>query len=590
MSSTQNAALAIGVADATPLPYLSGAVNGAHAFHRWAQGMGYDSHLLTDEDQPVTMDRLAQELEGLLNAAPAGTHRLLVYFAGHGVIREAEEGLWLLSDWYTKLEAVQVEVMKRRLYRFRVDQIGIFADACRMVAPDVDVLDLTGDGVIGRGPTKASTSVAIDKFVAAQDGTATYMVPGANPSDDRCLFSGVLIEGLWGMKPEAFSKLLKNKITSRSLGDYLKTEVPKVAARYGCELDPVVSPTFPEYDDVYFGKGTKVNPPVMAPWPDPETVADKLEQFRMAYTPEALPPGAPPDGSALEAQLRDQDRPTHFETGSGFAVEGDNVIAIWTPHDVMAEIDFGGPGWWRIRPANEQFLQKPAGVLIELASGNFAAVAALPEFIGSLVVRGRGVAGLIYRGIYEPPSVASATERAIGELETGGLRADAATDMAVELRHGKHADPVRGVISAYLYDSIGDVDSIRRMAFFYVQNLQPIPYDIALLGQLDAEQRDEGALVAEVPAVPERKPRTETERRVEWSYQATGRAAGVVGGLWPWFRQGWPFLEEPGPGESTLVLPHLTHMAPGLLPARFTTFDHAGGQQLADLLRLEPRR
>jgi hypothetical protein len=60
--------------------------------------------------------------------------------------------------------------------------------------------------------------------------------------------------------------------------------------------------------------------------------------------------------------------------------------------------------------------------------------------------------------------------------------------------------------------------------------------------------------------------------------------------LWPWFRQGWPFLEEPDPGTSGLVVHHLTSVAENLRPARFTTLDPAGGHRLAELLGLEPRR
>ena len=298
----------------------------------------------------------------------------------------------------------------------------------------------------------------------------------------------------------------------------------------------------------------------------------------------------PRAGEALESQLRAQARPTHFETGSGLAIDGDQVVAIWTPDDITVELDPNGPGWWRVRPANSQYLDKSAPLLIELAGGNFAAVTALPNFIGSLVVKDGGVAGLIYREVYAAEGVANATERAIGELEGGGLRADAATDMAVELRHGKHADPVRGVISAYLYDSIGDIESIRRMAFYYVQNYQPIPFDIALLGELAGERRAaDGVLVAQVPPVPQGAPRTEAERAVEWSYDATPPAEGEVGGLWPWFRQGWPFLEEPDPGTSGLVVHHLTSVARSLRPARFTTLDPEGGHRLAELLWLVPR-
>src|SRR5258708_32641050 len=91
-------ALAIAVANAKPLPYLSGAINGARAFHDWASKVGYDSRLLTDEEEAVTILRLRSELESMLTPAGGPIHRMVLYFAGHGLIREAEEGLWLLSD------------------------------------------------------------------------------------------------------------------------------------------------------------------------------------------------------------------------------------------------------------------------------------------------------------------------------------------------------------------------------------------------------------------------------------------------------------------------------------------------------------
>src|SRR5262249_9199728 len=141
----------------------------------------------------------------------------------------------------------------------------------------------------------------------------------------------------------------------------------------------------------------------------------------------------------------------------------------------------------------------------------------------------------------------------------------------------------------YLYDSIGDTDSIRRMASFYLQHAQPIPYDIALLGQLEGELRDGRFLWATVPDVPAREPRTDAERAVEWSYQATHGGTAPVGSLWPWLRQGWAFLDDSSLDGSTLVLPAVTEVARRLTPARFATLDQAGGEALARMLELEPR-
>jgi Caspase domain len=584
-SPRRMAALAIGVSDAPPLPFLSGALNGARAFHEWAQALGYDSRLVTDEEEPVTAARVRSELEGLLSG-DAGTHRLLVYFAGHGVIREVEEGLWLLSDWNEELRAVNVEALRRRLDRYRIDQVAFFADACRKLPADVDTADLTPDALLGKGPAPRSpTPPAIDKFIAAQDGTATFMIPGADPDDDRCLFSGVLLEGLWGTRPNAFSKLLPDKVTSRSLGAYVQSEASKVAESYRLTLVPSWSSTFPEGDDIYFGDGPKVTPPDFPPWPPAEELVGLDGGVAGAELELRDVPAAPPPDTRLEEQLRTQERPDHFETGSGFAVSGEAVVGLWTPADVVAEAA-GRPDWWRLRSANESWLRQPAGVLVELANGLFAAPAALPEFIASVAVSDRGVAAVVYREIYAHPDAAMATEDAIVRLERGGLRADDVTDLAAELRPGKHADPVRGVIAAYLYDSIGDVESIRRMAFFYLQHDQAIPYDIALLAQLEGERRDDGLLWATVPAVPSREPRTEKESNLGWTYTATAELAGVVGGFWPWLRQGWAFLDDPADDGSTLVLPGLIEAADDLAAARFTTLHHAGAQRLADVFGL----
>ena len=195
----------------------------------------------------------------------------------------------------------------------------------------------------------------------------------------------------------------------------------------------------------------------------------------------------------------------------------------------------------------------------------FAATTALPGFIASVLRDERGISALIYRQVDAMADTAATAELAIAKMESGALRVDDATDLAVNLRQMKHVDPVLGVISAYLYDSIGDIDNIRRMAFYYLANNQSIPYDIALLAQVRAEWRD-GLLWAHVPAVSNREPRTEAERSAEWTHSATPERIGEVGGLWPWMRQGWTFLDDPADDGSTLIRPGLVELIGHLVP------------------------
>lgn len=607
MSRGRKVALAIGVSHAPPLPFLGAAVAGARGFHEWARELGYEAHLVTDEPDPVTCERdpvtaarLRRELEELLPAAGddgARIERLLIYFAGHGLIREVEQGLWLLSDWYQELRAVGVENLKRRLSKYyRVEQIGLFADACRSLPRSIDTDDLTPDALLGSGVKSGKLAesrqdvAAVDKFIATQDGAQTFMIPGSDPDEDRCLFSGVLMEALWGTQPGAYAKYRDGKVTSQSLGAYLTAEVPRRARVYGLTVNPSVSPTFPEDFDVYFGDDPEVKPRALAPWPSAEQFQERNPQgppvqFRGPTR------GLPRADSRVKDQLRGLGHPFSPLTRCGFTVNGAAVDRVWAIRDVSAGLD--PSGWWEVSPRGgwsrpETTRTWTAPVLVELADGSFASVTALTDFLATVAATDRGVAGLVYRKRNAPPSASRAAEDAIGLLERRALRADDALDLAVELRYGKHADPVLGVISAYLYDSVGDLENIRRMAYYYISRGQLIPYDIALLAQLRGEKRNDGLLTATVPAVRAREPRTEREIRASWTFAQTPPATGVVGGLWPWLRQGWAFLDDPAADGSTLVLPGLIELAEELMPARFTTLRPEAGRRLADQFSLRP--
>jgi hypothetical protein len=595
-------AIAIGVAGPEKLPFLPAALNCADQFFKWATAMGYEARLITDENSAVTVDRLREEFEAVLEV-PTPIHRMVIYFAGHGMIRELESGLWLLSDWKTEGLAVAYESMRRRLATFGISQIAIFSDACRSLPKSVFELQLEERSVLAPGSSEGEPDV--DKFVAARPGKEAFALPGSTEKDDVCVFSGVLLEALWGLKKEAFSDVVTGSITSSSLGKHLKTEVPLAAKKYGLTLVPSVAAAFPEGDNIYFAAGT---PPAAAPpfdWPalpgppvpalpgDPFIPApghsDRLGvevQPGAAEGNEVFRRARKAPAPTLVDRLRGQKLPPRFETGSGFAVEGAAIRRLWTSSHVIAKPHLEA-NWWMVSESNGQRLVDPAPILIEFGDGRFAAVSALPNFVTGLVCDTRGVSAVAYRS-YEFNEGAPGAEDAIDALERGTLRADAVTDMAVQLRMAKHRDPVLGVFAAYLYDSVGDVGNIRRMAYYYIQERQPIPYDIALLAQVRAYRQGD-RLVAQIPTVPLRSPKPGAEERYGWTHEATPAADGVVGGAWPWLRQGWVFLADPTDPETTLIPHGLASLAKNLAPSRFATFDSEGGLKLASLFGLVPR-
>lgn len=597
-------AIIIAVSDARPLAFLQGALNGARDFAAWANSMGYETFPVTDADgTSVDIPRLRQAFDAALTPRPDDDpstgppiDRLILYFAGHGLIREAEEGLWLLSDWRRELRAVAVEQLRRRLYAYGVKQIAIFADACRELPANISIGDLATDPVLGAGPYPVLRAPHIDKYVAAQDGADAYMVPADDDEQTRCLFSAVLLEGLWGA-PAAMSQLAKGKVTSGSLGAFLEATVPEVASRYALTLAPSVARGFPDLEDIYFDSASGVTAPTFPPWPPAPGGGDRgLEPGERSVVggPTArgfapAEPARPPSDAllppALVARLRRE--PAPGSSTASLLVDGVVICRLWTRSGPPPAHDDGNDAW-RIAFEASNGDPRAAPLLLECADGQFSGVVAIPGLVSTVLQDDRGAVATAYRHLMTESEFAPGyTEQVIAEMEAGTLRADSAIDHAVRLRAEKHSNPVLGVVSAYLYDAIGDVESIRRLAYYYIANGQPIPYDVALLAMAPAYWRDD-QLWVEIPEIPRTAPRTELERKYGWAYGKTPGGRGLVGGLWPWMRQGWGFLDDPMDVERSLIRPGLADLGRHLQRSRFTTLDRQGGEALAALFGFQP--
>lgn len=102
------------------------------------------------------------------------------------------------------------------------------------------------------------------------------------------------------------------------------------------------------------------------------------------------------------------------------------------------------------------------------------------------------------------------------------LQTDDVGRLADRLRIGKHVDPMRGVICAYLYDRIGALSSITDTAAFYPRYGQAIPFDIALLARAPLHWRRESGWMTTLP-----------------QHEDT---LLPIGGLAPWLSAGWARL------------------------------------------------
>jgi hypothetical protein len=592
----KNISLAIGVADPGSLSFVNGAINGAKAFKSWAEKLGYESSILTDDDGPVTVETLRRTFESIFQQS-GPIHRFLLYFAGHGMLRDAEERLWFLSNWNTELKVVHVEFLRRRLMRYYdIQQIAIFADACSVLPAKIEQLDLSLDGVVSNRSSNGTNETQIDRFDASQDGDAAFMLPFQNPDDDRGIFTGVLLQALWGTKVDAFSKIKKGKITSASLGSFLKSEVPRIAKLYNRELKPRVNFAFSELDDIYFETPCCAQPPAFPEWPQPESViivggaqmagaSDGVpDEFSFARDEVRFREKFGGSGKTLINQINRQRIPQMRYGDFAIRVEGFEVKHLWT-------VPLDSP--WRCSPQKATWLlhdpnlsRASQPVLIEFSDGMFAAFTALPNFVTHLVRTECGISGLVYHSTENPDFLNRKADAALAAMENGTLGMEVVTDFTTVLRQGKHRDPLLGVISAYLYDSIGDLSNIRRMGYYYFQNHQSVPYDIALLAQVPSEMRND-QLWIKIPAIARQNPRTPAESGLSWTYEKLDASEGPVAGFWPWMRQGWTYLSDPMDIENGLIRGPLANLTNNLSPGRFVMVDQAGGRILSEFFGLD---
>lgn len=585
--------ISVAVSKAERLPPLPGAINASDEVVAWARAAGFEATAVNDEapQAQVSVQALRDIMVPLLGDTRTVIDHLVFHFAGHGVARGAEDQLLLLSNWRTRLdEAISVARFVRLLQYYQPKRVSLLIDACRTT-------DLAGDLLNGSGildlTDEAPQEFLEDRFRAAAEGQASYMIRGPG-GGEHCLFSSVLVHALCGRYPEAVAaRDSQSVVTSGTIYACINHHFPREAARYGVRVRPSLKPQFLSPDDVY-----TTLPIAHAPRPLP--------------TPGRVdaPIGASPRGPAEPVivssparrapRYAEEIRPTHFETGTGLAVVGIHQadLTLGAGSAAVHERPSEDVSWWRILPGT---VQGTNSLAVQLEGGLVVGSAIIPGMIATISIAGRNRSDFLSApdGVKGPTSVifrssqgwapqdevdvaSQESERVIGRVWAGELGSDEALSIAIGLRRFKHVNPMLGVVAAYLYDASGDRDSIRRLAWYYTQFYQPIPFDIALLAGLRLRRDAGGRLLASLPAVASRAPRTEDEaRHPELLGSTTPVEDASVAGGFPWLRQGWSLLDLASISDSG----PLVELQRGLAPFPFTALTADYGLQLIQLIR-----
>lgn len=578
--------ISIAVHKAKGLQTLPGVLESSEQICAWA-AKDYDVIKINDAEKPVTVKRIREALtpeddDG--NTDPAkllDRPRIIVYFAGHGFAVWPDQ-YWILSRGPDQPnERISANLFRDMLASYGPAQIAFISDACRsskaLTGLGAPVLDYYPGTPVN--PQK-------DIFYSCQPGESSFAVPAEDGRPAYLVFSSVLLKGLSEPDGTNLDKVLlllnKQAVTSQSLSTYLEENVPEVALEVERVQITQCDPGFRPLDHIYVDFSPA----------EAEVTAGKDGTGLWKIQPDAVRPMQEAGGHASEAnidamvsyikaQYRRQNeqknavkQPERFNLsrsewrapfvreigeelsqarrGPSVAIKGAPDLAVLVAGRKRGTFERPSltdlPGGETKTYSYERRLHGLGETLCATYGGN--ALSLIPMFdrmhtIGAVNDNAseKGLEFLSWYPLYGDRSDGNElhSAEALKGLSRGFLRPSDAQKIANQLRYRKHLDPMLGIVAAYLYSASGDLANIRRMAYYYCDHYQPIPFDIALLGELPILEGKSGYETV-VPAVAGSE-RYDTGEPI-FSYEATDEIHGEIAGLAPILRVGWPYLRK----------------------------------------------
>lgn len=587
------------------MPTLPGVLEANERICSWAARRNYDVVQIDDRNTLVTVNHIREHLTPDLEGVPDPSllldrDRIVVYFCGHGIAAWPDQ-YWILSPGPNQSrDRISANAFRDVLASYDPRQIAFISDACRSPG----VLSGTGDPVLdhfegsSRNPQK-------DIFYSCREGTSSFAMPATASEPAYLIFSSVLMKALSAPDGANIDPLLaqlnRQAVTSQSLSDYLESNVPAAALGVDRQQAPQCDPGFRPFNHIYeeftFPDVADDDPDVGNSTSSDGDADLSLFEFELddASDFSEVGFGQDEDGSQqsgrlifgnMAAYLREQYRSkeeSRIERGQAerFELSRSEWRAPLITH-IWEELSKASPGRSSIaivggrRPnilfqgprqaqSRRQLLTDALGSRVDFFPvGNIGwrpgetaclrygdrSLSLVPIFADMHVVTSvesfedeQGIEFVSWVSVYGDPREDRLlhSAEALKGLSQGYLRSADAKKIAGQIRYAKHLDPMMGIVAAYLYNAVGDIDNIRRMAYYYTTHGQPIPFDIAMLAGLELIKSDNGFSV-EVPAVPRA---LEQDRGApNFTQVATRDASGNVAGLAPVLRMGWPYLRE----------------------------------------------
>ncbi|MGD1702231.1 hypothetical protein [Dapis sp. BLCC M229] len=545
---------------------LPGAITSARRLHEWAQQPSEDCHYnvlyLADDVYPkIDVQLVGEKVHDFVNNN--FIDRLVVYFAGHGIVRSAGDQFWLLTDAENdEQQGINVEAFKRGLLKCNIGndnfagQLCIIGDACRNTGRNA--IDFYGSPILS-SRARMNRRIQLDRFLSTSLGDYSFQINQTDSQSAYCLFSEMMLSALHGEVKEAIETQgeFRPAVTNHKLADYLEKEVRNCAAEIEERMEPdIITGIRPPYN-FYKRVGITLDPPAVV-WQSAIQMAirdsrneelTELQERRkqtILQLKDRIAENILPRIVRFNRRLN-PDIP-NFSTISDFRPK---YVAI--PKSGVVEV-FQEETFYQIGAINCYdypilILQDQQWIIVP----NYPNVATIisHNLPGDILFLKTG--DYIYlryrhrerhREEYELwDTYLSDFSNLVGSVP---LRAADAQKFADRIRVGKEEYPHQAVTAGYLYEFSNDYDNIARTAHYMAYD-GVVPFDLALLcADKIWWSKEKGRLVAfaDLPAVEPLQTSDKEEYRPYYARRGFKKRKNVrLWGIAPIFSQGWSFMQ-----------------------------------------------
>jgi hypothetical protein len=553
---------------ADPYPDLPGTITSARRLREWAEQPDEDCnykvlYLADDVFEKIDVQLVREKVREFVKNN--FIDRLVVYFAGHGIVRSAGDQFWLLTDAADdEQEGIDVEGFRRGLLKCNISnadfagQLCIIGDACRNTARDG--ITFKGHSIL-TSTANMNKLIQLDKFLSTGLGDYSFQINQIGSQSAYCLFSEVMLTALRGEVMEAIdteNHEFKPVVTNHKLADYLEKEVRIRAAAINKKMKPDIDTSIrPPYN---FYKRLKK--------PITDVIVSSQNQQLTAAIQMAIRDSRPESSdeqlTAVQAlrkrnllQWKERITLNHLEPYSDnpdkfFTFSDDRPKIVALPKSstikVKPKMDFYEIQAIDCYHSPILIYQDQRWLLIPNYSNVINVIS--NDLPGDILFLKTGYS--LFFEIREKnrskdviwDTYLSDFSNLIGSVP---LRAADAQKFADKIRIGKEEYPHQAVTAGYLYEFSNDYNNIARTAHYMYENTGGVPFDLALLCADKIWWRKEsGRFVAfaDLPAVePSQTSDNEKDRpyyaRIGFKERKNVQLLGIA----PIFSQGWSFMQ-----------------------------------------------